>query len=81
MDQPASPTPPTQLLIERDAQLTAFDSEVWGDSEQLLQAFRRTAYSSLLVRLRQASDFDALSAAIDADSRLQLDARRCAACE
>jgi ABC-type antimicrobial peptide transport system permease subunit len=65
------------LIVGRfDAQRTAFDSEIWGDCEQLLQAFRRTAYSSLLVRLGRASDFDALRAAIDADPRLQLEARR-----
>jgi putative ABC transport system permease protein len=65
------------LIVGRfDAERTAFDSEIWGDCEQLMQAFRRTAYSSLLVRLNRASDFDALSGAIDADPRLQLEARR-----
>jgi putative ABC transport system permease protein len=65
------------LIVGRfDAQRTAFDSEIWGDCEQLLQAFRRTAYSSMLVRLTQASAFDALRAAIDADPRLQMEARR-----
>ena len=65
------------LIVGRfDAQRTAFDSEIWGDCEQLLQAFRRTVYSSLLVRLSLASDFEALRAAIDADPRLQMEARR-----
>ena len=65
------------LIVGRfDAQRTAFDSEIWGDCEQLLQAFRRIVYSSLLVRLTQVSDFEALRAAIDADPRLQLEARR-----
>lgn len=65
------------LIVGRfDAQRTAFDSEIWGDCEQLLQAFRRTAYSSLLAQLNKAGDFDALRAAIDADPRLQLEARR-----
>jgi ABC-type antimicrobial peptide transport system permease subunit len=65
------------LVVGRfDAQRTAFDSEIWGDCEQLLQAFRRTAYSSLLVQLTDARGFDALRAAIDADPRLQLEARR-----
>jgi putative ABC transport system permease protein len=65
------------LIVGRfDAQRTAFDSEIWGDCEQLLQAFRRTAYSSLLVRLSEAGRFDALRAAIEADPRLQLEARR-----
>ncbi len=65
------------LIVGRfDAQRTAFDSEIWGDCEQLLQAFRRTVYSSLLVRVERPSDFDALRAAIDADPRLQMEARR-----
>lgn len=65
------------LIVGRfDAQRTAFDSEIWGDCEQLLQAFRRTVYSSMLVRLTQVSAFDAMRAAIDADPRLQLEARR-----
>jgi putative ABC transport system permease protein len=65
------------LIVGRfDAQRTAFDSEIWGDCEQLMQAFRRIAYSSLLVQLTRADDFEPLRAAIDADPRLQLEARR-----
>jgi len=65
------------LVVGRfDAQRTAFDSEIWGDCDQLLQAFRRTVYSSMLVRLSAPGRFDALRAAIDADPRLQLEARR-----
>ncbi len=59
-----------------DAGRTAFDSEIWGDREQLLQAFRRTVYSSLIVRLSAPGRFEALRAAIDAEPRLQLEARR-----
>ena len=65
------------LIVGRiDAQRSAFDSEIWGDCEQLMQAFRRTAYSSQIVRLSSPDRFDALRAAIDADPRLQLEARR-----
>jgi putative ABC transport system permease protein len=65
------------LIVGRfDAQRSAFDSEIWGDCEQLLQAFRRTVYSSLIVRLASPARFEALRAAIDADPRLQLQARR-----
>ena len=28
-----------------------FDSEIWGDGEQMMQAFRRNAYSSVVARL------------------------------
>jgi putative ABC transport system permease protein len=58
-----------------DAQRSAFDSEIWGDADQLMQAFRRTVYSSLIVRLTSPVRFEALRAAMDADPRLQLDAR------
>jgi len=65
------------LIVGRiDAQRSAFDSEIWGDCEQLMQAFRRTASSSQIVRLSSPDRFDALRAAIDADPRLQLEVRR-----
>ena len=43
-----------------DAGRTAFSSEIWGDAEQMLQAFRRTGYSSMLFRLNDADRFDAV---------------------
>ncbi len=59
-----------------DAGRTAFSSEIWGDAEQMLQAFRRTGYSSLLFRLNDADRFDAVKAAIESDPRLTLEAKR-----
>jgi ABC-type antimicrobial peptide transport system permease subunit len=59
-----------------DAGRTAFDSEIWGDAEQMLQAFRRTGFSSLLFRLADADQFDAVKAAIESDPRLTLEAKR-----
>jgi ABC-type lipoprotein release transport system permease subunit len=59
-----------------DAGHTAFDSEIWGDAEQMLQAFRRTGFSSLLFRLNDPADFDAVKAAIENDPRLTLEAKR-----
>jgi len=59
-----------------DAGHTAFDSEIWGDAEQMLQAFRRTGYSSLLFRLNDSDDFDAVKSAIENDPRLTLEAKR-----
>ena len=41
-----------------DAGGSAFDSEIWGDVDQLMQAFRRPVYSSVLLRLRDPSRFD-----------------------
>lgn len=55
-----------------DAHGTAFDSEVWGDIDQLSQAFGRySARSSVLVRLEQPGEFDAFRAAFENDPRIQ----------
>ncbi|HJU22747.1 MAG TPA: FtsX-like permease family protein [Casimicrobiaceae bacterium] len=59
-----------------DAGHTAFDSEIWGDAEQMLQAFRRTGFSSLLFRLSDPSQFDEVKSAIENDPRLTLEAKR-----
>jgi putative ABC transport system permease protein len=59
-----------------DAGGSAFDSEVWGDVEQLMQAFRRVNFSSVIVKLNDAEAFDTLNANIKADVRLTLDAKR-----
>jgi putative ABC transport system permease protein len=59
-----------------DAGHTAFDSEIWGDAEQMLQAFRRNGYSSLLFRLNDPAQFDAVKSFIENDPRLTLEAKR-----
>ncbi len=55
---------------------SGFDSEIWGDADQLLQAFRRTAYSSMVVRLADTSLFDQFKADIDTDPRLTNEVKR-----
>ena len=59
-----------------DAGRTGFDSEIWGDAEQMLQAFRRPGFSSVIFRLADGSRFDEVKAAIEADPRLTLEAKR-----
>jgi ABC-type antimicrobial peptide transport system permease subunit len=59
-----------------DAGHTGFDSEIWGDAEQMLQAFRRTGFSSMLFRLNDPDQFDDVKAAIESDPRLTLEAKR-----
>lgn len=59
-----------------DAGSTGFDSEVWGDGDQMLQAFRRPVYSSLLLKLEAPGDFPALKARVESDPRLTLEAKR-----
>ena len=58
-----------------DAGHSAFDSEIWGDAEQMLQAFRRNAYSIALLRLSDAGGFDRVQAVLDSDPRLTLEAK------
>jgi len=59
-----------------DAGRTGFDSEIWGDSEQMMQAFRRLAFSALVLRLADTERFDAVKQQIESDPRLTLEAKR-----
>ena len=59
-----------------DAGNTGFSSEMWGDVEQLLQAFRRTAFSSVTLRLKDPAAFDALKTRLESDPRLPVQVRR-----
>ena len=55
---------------------SGFESEIWADADQLADAARRAGYSQLTVRLKSPSDFAALRAAVDADPRYNLEAKR-----
>lgn len=59
-----------------DAGGSGFDSEVWGDVDQLMQSFRRTSYSSMVMRLTKTDAFDKFRAEIDVDPRLANEAKR-----
>ena len=59
-----------------DAGNTGFNSEIWGDVDQMMQAFRRPVYSSVIFKLANPSDFDELKARIESDPRLSVDAKR-----
>jgi putative ABC transport system permease protein len=59
-----------------DAGGSGFDSEIWGDAEQLMQSFRRTAYSSMVVRLSDSALYDRFKADVDADPRLANEMKR-----
>ena len=64
------------LIVGRmDSAGSGFDSEIWGDAEQMLQAFRRQAYSIVVFRLAEPSLFEATRARIEADPRLVLEAK------
>ncbi len=53
-----------------DAGRTGFNSEIWGDAEQLLQAFRRVAFSAAIFKLADTTRFDAVKEQIESDPRL-----------
>jgi len=59
-----------------DAGGTAFDSEIWGDVDSLMGAFKRTVYSSVLIRMRDPSTLPELKETVLKDPRLVEEARR-----
>lgn len=59
-----------------DAGNTGFSSEIWGDVDQLMQAFRRPVYSSVIFKLRDSSEFETVKSRLEHDPRLTLNALR-----
>jgi putative ABC transport system permease protein len=59
-----------------DANKSGFDSEVWGDVDQLMQAFRRVNYSSVIFKLNDGQAFEQVKQRIESDQRLTLEAKR-----
>jgi putative ABC transport system permease protein len=55
---------------------SGFDSEIWGDVDQLMQAFRRPVFSSLIMRLRDRAGLAPMKAALESDPRLTVQAKR-----
>ena len=55
---------------------TGFNSEIWGDVDQFMQAFRRPVYSSVIFRLRTPAHLKPLKHRIEGDPRLTLEAKR-----
>ncbi len=58
-----------------DAGSTAFNSEIWADAEQVMQAFRREAYSLVIFRLQEDAPLNEVGAIVENDPRLTLQAR------
>jgi len=54
-----------------DARGTAFESEIWGDVEQLMPAFGRPVFSVVLFQLRDPADFTSVKERIESDPRTQ----------
>lgn len=59
-----------------DAGKSGFDSEIWGDADQMMQAFRRVNFSSMVMRLNDPTAFDALKSRLEADPRLTVETKR-----
>jgi len=55
---------------------TAFSSEVWGDNEQLKQAFKRPVYSSVIFKMKDSTRFNLLKDRIEKDPRFNLEVKR-----
>jgi ABC-type antimicrobial peptide transport system permease subunit len=54
-----------------EAQKSGFESEIWGDVEQIVSAFKRPVYSTLTVRLRDKNDLSAFQTRFESEPRLQ----------
>ena len=50
---------------------SGFDSEAWGDLNQIAGAFRRSSFSTVTFRLKNPDDLSDLVTAFDDDNRLQ----------
>ncbi len=59
-----------------DAGRTGFDSEIWGDVDQLMQAFRRPVYSSVILKLNDPAAYSQLKTRIENDPRLTLEVKQ-----
>lgn len=59
-----------------DAGGSGFDSEMWGDAEQVQQAFRRPIFSSVTARLREPARFDELKRRLESDPRMTVEVQR-----
>ena len=54
-----------------DSDGSGFDSELWGDLNQIADAFKRSSFSTVTLRLKNPEDFDEVLAAFEGDNRLQ----------
>lgn len=49
---------------------SAFESEIWGDADQMMAAYGREAFSSVTLRLPMPADLERLRARMESDPRL-----------
>lgn len=53
-----------------EAQKSGFESEIWADVEQMMSAFNRPVYSTVLVRLKDVRELPAFKTRFESESRL-----------
>ena len=54
-----------------DSDGSGFDSELWGDLNQIADAFKRSSLSTVTARLKNPNDFSEVTSAFESDNRLQ----------
>ncbi len=62
-----------QIVGTFDAGGASYESEVWSDANDVMQAFRRETYSSMLARLDNPQRLETFTQAVDEDKRLKLE--------
>ncbi|MDQ7784627.1 MAG: FtsX-like permease family protein [Desulfomonilaceae bacterium] len=55
---------------------SAFDSEVWADSDQLMSAFRRNSFSAVVMKVPGREPFQDLKRRLESDPRLSVQVQR-----
>jgi putative ABC transport system permease protein len=55
---------------------SAFESEIWGENEQIIPAMRRNGFQSLAFRLADPASFDEAKRLIEGDKRVTVDVYR-----
>ena len=55
---------------------SAFESEIWGENEQIMPAMRRENFQSLAFRLSDPASFDEAKRLLEADKRVTVDVYR-----
>ncbi|MFQ5637004.1 MAG: ABC transporter permease [bacterium] len=59
-----------------EANGSSFESEIWGDVEQFMQAFRRPVFSSVTMRMKDPSKFEEMKTRMESDPQLTVEAKR-----
>ena len=65
-----------QVVGVFEASGSGFESEIWGDVDQIADAAHRIGYSTMTVRLKSPSEMGTLKTTIDGDPRWNLEAKR-----